>query len=143
MRRLHPLQRACLLGFRRAQARARQQFRVAAHEWEAELALLQADLTDTAVDYRHHLDVELAVIERAASPDMLLHARSRASSLSDVKKCGGGGHRKISHDRQFPTARALEIMHTHKNFPAANFFPKRWSVHHSCGACLRVENGAE
>jgi hypothetical protein len=104
MRRLHPLQRACLLGFRRAQARARQQFRVAAHEWEAELALLQADLTDTAVDYRHHLDVELAVIERAASPDMLLHARSRASSLSDVKKCGGGGHRKISHDRQFPTA---------------------------------------
>ena len=38
MSRLHPLQRAYLLGFRRAQALAREQFRAAAHEWEAELA---------------------------------------------------------------------------------------------------------
>jgi hypothetical protein len=64
---------APILGFLRAQARARQQFRAVAHEWEAELALVQADLADIAIEYRQQLDVELAVIERAASPDMLLH----------------------------------------------------------------------
>jgi hypothetical protein len=47
-----------------------------------------------------------------------------SASLSDVKNAGGGGHREISHDRQFPTARAVQIMHTHKNCSAANFSPK-------------------
>jgi len=69
MRRLHPLQRAYRLGFRRAQVRARKQFRA---ELEAELALLQADLVDIAKEHRQHLDVELAVLERAADPDALL-----------------------------------------------------------------------
>ena len=73
MRRLHPLQRAYRLGFHRAQMRARKQFRAAAHEWEAELALLQADLADITIEYRQHLDVELAVLERAADLDALLH----------------------------------------------------------------------
>ena len=67
MRRLHPLQCAYRLGFRRAQVRARKA------ELEAELALLQADLTDIVNEHRQHLDVELAVLERAADPDALLH----------------------------------------------------------------------
>ena len=67
MRRLHPLQRAYRLGFRRAQVRARMA------ELEAELALLQADLADIVNEHRQHLDVELAVLERAADPDALLH----------------------------------------------------------------------
>ena len=38
---------------------------------EAELALLQA--ADIAIEYRQQLDVGQTIIERAASPDMLLH----------------------------------------------------------------------
>jgi len=70
MRRLHPFQRAYRLGYLRAQARARKQFRA---ELEAELALLRDDLADVMGEYRQHLDIELAVLERAADPDALLH----------------------------------------------------------------------
>jgi hypothetical protein len=41
---------------RAARRRARKQFRAAAHEWEAELALLQDDLAEIAVEYRQHLE---------------------------------------------------------------------------------------
>jgi hypothetical protein len=70
MRRLHPFQRAYRLGFRRAQVRARKQFRA---ELDAELALLRDDLADIAKEHRQHLDVELAILERVADPDALLH----------------------------------------------------------------------
>ena len=40
---------------------------------EQEIHLLQADLADIAIEYRQQLDVGQAIIERAASPDMLLH----------------------------------------------------------------------
>jgi hypothetical protein len=50
--------------------RVRKQFHA---ELEAELALLRDDLADVVREHRQHLDVELAVLERAADPDALLH----------------------------------------------------------------------
>ena len=44
-----------------------------AREWETELALLQDDLHEIAVEHRQRLDVEQAIIERTVNPDMVLH----------------------------------------------------------------------
>jgi len=44
-------------GFSPRPGASSQEFRVAAHGWEAELALLQADLANIAVDYRQHLEL--------------------------------------------------------------------------------------
>lgn len=76
MRRLHPLQRAYLLGFRRGLRKARTDYRSMAQLWEDESRELQDELHQIAVSvHRERVDraIDEAVIERTANPDALLH----------------------------------------------------------------------
>ena len=72
MARLSP-RRAYAAGFLRAKQQARKQMHAITREWETELALLQDDLHEIAVEHRQRLDVEQAIIERTVNPDMVLH----------------------------------------------------------------------
>jgi hypothetical protein len=69
MRRLHPLQRAYLLGFRRGLRKARTEYRSMAQLWEDELRELQHEYDEIAV--AHHRQriaaaTDEALLERAA-----------------------------------------------------------------------------
>lgn len=57
------------MGYRRARAEMR---RMADH-FDAEIASLQDDFAEIAVELRHARDLDEAIIERATSPDELLH----------------------------------------------------------------------
>ena len=72
MRRLHPLQRA-YFGFSSRPGAGSPAVPCRGARMGGGTRLLQADLADIAIEYRQQLDVGQAIIERAASPDMLLH----------------------------------------------------------------------
>jgi len=77
--RLSP-RRAYQIGFLRAKRQARKQMHAIAREWETELALLQDDLHEMAVEYRQRLDVEQAIVERGSrSTTSLREASARPS----------------------------------------------------------------
>jgi len=73
--RLSP-RRAYAAGFLRAKQQARKQMHAITREWETELALLQDEFRELAVE--HHCQsydaaVDEALGERSARPDMLLN----------------------------------------------------------------------
>jgi hypothetical protein len=73
MRRLHPLQRAYLLGLRRGFARAQAQMRCKVEQWEDEISVLQADYEALINEIRDERAVQEAVSERAMHPDASLN----------------------------------------------------------------------
>jgi len=72
MRRLSPLQRAYLLGYRRGLNRAQAKMRSKAEQWEAEILVLQDEYESLVNELRCARDdraIEAAVAERVMIPD--------------------------------------------------------------------------
>ena len=76
--RLSPLQRGFLIGYRRARYKAREELHATAAHWEAEIADLQHDFHEIALELhrdRYDRALDEAIVQRATSPDALLHYR--------------------------------------------------------------------
>src|SRR5215469_2458330 len=76
MRRMSPLQRAYLLGFRGGLRKARTEYRSIAQLWEDELRELQDQFNELALAHHrqcHDAAISEALLQRAMDPDMLMH----------------------------------------------------------------------
>ena len=74
--RLSPLQRGFLMGYRRARCKARAELHSIAAHWQAEIADLQHDYHETALELHHDRydrALDEAIVQRATSPGALLH----------------------------------------------------------------------
>jgi len=74
--RLSPLRRGVGMGYRRARYKARAEMRATAAHWEAEVADLQRDFHEIALELhrdRYDRALDEAIFQRAISPDVLLN----------------------------------------------------------------------
>jgi hypothetical protein len=74
--RLSPLQRGYVMGYRRARYKARAEMRTIAAHWEAEVADLQHDFHEIALELhrdRYDRALDAAIVQRLMNPDALLH----------------------------------------------------------------------
>jgi len=74
--RLSPLRRGFLMGYRRAHYKARAEMQTIAAHLEAEIADLQHDYHEIALELhrdRYDRALDEAIVQRTTSPDALLH----------------------------------------------------------------------
>jgi len=74
--RLNPLQRGYVIGYRRARYQARAEMHAIAAHWQTEIAGLQRDYHELAVELhrdRYDRALDAAIVQRALNPDALLH----------------------------------------------------------------------